>query len=242
MPGRGVDTLSSVMAHTGPDGSRSIRSYIRRQGRITRAQARARTELWARYGVEIGSESLDVERIFGRDAPLVVEVGFGMGHALTVLAARHADWNFIGIEVYRAGIGALLAGLHEQMLTNVRVCEADAVEVFEYALAPQSISTLMIYFPDPWPKRRHHKRRLVRQSFLDLAASRLIPAGRLLIATDWTEYATEMLEALEGHPQFVNAAETEGFALRPVERPTTRFEARGLGLGHPIYDLTFERV
>jgi tRNA (guanine-N7-)-methyltransferase len=230
------------MSRTRPDGSRSIRSYIRRQGRLTRAQARALGELWDEYGLEIESAPTDVARVFARDAPLVVEVGFGMGHALVAMAEQHPEWNFIGVDVYRPGVGALLLALARKQLHNVRAYESDAMDVLERALTPGTISILMVYFPDPWPKKRHHKRRLVRRPFLDLAATRLHVGGRILIATDWEPYAAEMLEALEDHPSFANAAAGHGFAPRPVERPVTRFESRGVELGHQVYDLVFERV
>lgn len=230
------------MAGTSPDGSRSIRTYIRRQGRITRAQARAREELWPRLGVELGPEPLDVTTLFSRPSPLVVEIGFGMGQSLLAMAERHPQWNFIGIDVYRAGVGALLDGIRRKGLENVRVFEADAIDVLERAIPPATVSKLLVYFPDPWPKKRHHKRRLVKRPFLDLAASRLKPGGELLIATDWAPYAVEMLDALTAHPQLANAGKGDGFAARPAQRPLTRFEERGIRLGHTVYDLVFERV
>lgn len=234
--------MSSVVTRIGADGVRSIRSFIRRQGRITRAQARALEQYWPELGLEVGAAPLDVDQVFSRTAPLVVEIGFGMGGSLLALAERRPEWNFIGIDVYRPGIGAVLAGAHNRGLGNVRVFEADALDVLEHGLAPATISKLLLYFPDPWPKKRHHKRRLVKQSFLELAASRLKPGGELFIATDWAPYAREMLEMLSAHPLLVNAAGSGGFAARPEERPLTRFEERGLSLGHTVYDLAFERI
>ncbi|MEE9254409.1 MAG: tRNA (guanosine(46)-N7)-methyltransferase TrmB [Pseudomonadales bacterium] len=236
-----MGSLSSVVTRKRPDGTRSVRSYIRRQGRITRAQARAREQYWSEFGIELRSARLDVTQLFCRTAPLVVEIGFGMGRCLLELAERHPECNFIGIDVYRAGVGALLDGVHRKGLDNVRVFEADAIDVLEHGFRPATVAKLLVYFPDPWPKKRHHKRRLVKRSFLDLAASRLEPRGQLLIATDWAPYAVEMLDVLKAHPLFANAGGADGFAARPAQRPLTRFEERGIRLGHAVYDLVFER-
>jgi tRNA (guanine-N7-)-methyltransferase len=217
------------------------RVYIRRQGRMTRAQSRALQTLLARYQVPISATPEQWSSRFGRDAPLVLEIGFGMGHALLATAQRHPEWNCIGVEVYRPGIGALLNGVADAGLENVRIIEGDAREVLANMIPEGTLQRVMVYFPDPWPKTKHHKRRLVNAEFAALVARRLTADGELHVATDWEHYAESMRAVLDAEPGLVNLAGPGHFATRDEERPTTRFEARGVRLGHLVWDLAYRR-
>ncbi len=220
---------------------RSIRSFVTRAGRITPAQQRALEELWPRFGVAFAAAPLDLPALFGRSAAVVAEIGFGNGEHLLELATAHPECDFLGIEVHRAGVGRLMLGLDERALSNVRLICHDAVEVLAAQLPPGSLSELLIFFPDPWPKKRHHKRRLIQPEFAQLAASRLRPGGLLRLATDWQPYALHMLEVLNGVAQLENSAADATFVTRPAERAPTRFERRGERLGHAVWDLGFRR-
>ena len=228
--------MSEVQEH-----SHSIRSFVTRSGRITAAQQRALTELWPRYGLEFTAAALELDAVFGRRAPRCVEIGFGNGEHLLALAAAEPARDFLGIEVHRPGIGRLLLALAAAGLGNVRLICHDAVEVFERQLPGASLSEILVLFPDPWPKKRHHKRRLVQAPFAALLASRLMPGGVLRLATDWQPYAQEMLEVLNATPGLTNLAAADGFAQRQAQRAPTRFERRGTRLGHEVFDLTFHR-
>lgn len=206
---------------------------------MTRGQARALDR--AGDTMIVDSTSPDWPAVFGRQAPLGVEVGFGMGHALLDWAAECPDWNLVGIEVYQPGIGALLLGLDSQGSTNVRVLEADARQALAAGFEPDSIDEVRILFPDPWPKKRHHKRRLVQPDFVRLLASRMRPGARLGLATDWQDYAQHMLTVLDAEPLLQNRSGQGSYAERPSGRPTTRFEERGRRLGHQVWDLGYER-
>ena len=227
---------------TGTEHPRSIRSFVTRGGRITAAQERALTALWPKYGVAFGMQLLEVRALFGRDAPLTIEIGFGNGDNLLALAAAHPARDFLGVEVHRPGVGRLLLGLEERRLANVRVICHDAVEVFERQIAPQSVHEILILFPDPWPKKRHHKRRLIQRPFADLAVSRLTHGGVVRLATDWQPYALEMLATLIATPGLENLAADGAFVPRPAERAPTRFERRGERLGHEVWDLALRRT
>jgi tRNA (guanine-N7-)-methyltransferase len=222
-----------------PDPRRPVRSYVLRAGRMGSGQVRALAELAPRYVVPFDGAPLEPGRLFGRVAPLVVEVGFGMGQATAEIAAAHPERDFIGIEVHEAGVGALLQRIDALGLANLRIVRHDAVEVLARAVAPASLAGLHVYFPDPWPKKRHWKRRLIQPAFAALAASRLAPGGLLHCATDWQPYAQQMLEVLGAEPALRNTA--GGFAPRPAWRPETKFERRGVALGHGVWDLLFER-
>jgi tRNA (guanine-N7-)-methyltransferase len=224
------------------DHPHSIRSFVIRAGRITPAQQRALDELWPRYGVEFAPAPLDAAALFGRAAPRTIEIGFGNGDNLLELAAAHPERDFLGIEVHRSGVGRVLLALASRQLTNVRLVCHDAVEVLAQQVLPGSVDEILILFPDPWPKKRHHKRRLIQLPFATLAASRLAPGGRLRLATDWQPYAQEMLETLSAVPQLANLASEGGFVARPAERERTRFERRGERLGHRVWDLAFRRT
>lgn len=219
---------------------RAIRSFVLRAGRITRAQRHALDELLPRWGIPYAPVPLDLERVFGRTAPRVLEIGFGDGVTLVGLAARSPGTDFLGVEVHPPGIGRCLLGIAAGGLTNVRVIAHDAVEVLQAQLAPASLDEVLLYFPDPWPKSRHHKRRIVQPAFAALVASSLKPGGVLRLATDWEPYAQWMLEVLSAEPALANAADGMRFIERP-ERGRTRFEDRGRRLGHRVFDLEFHR-
>ena len=224
------------------DHPRAIRSFVTRSGRITSAQERALAELWPKYGVELGTSPLDLGALFGRTARRVAEIGFGNGDNLLALAASRPQEDFLGIEVHRPGVGRLLLQLEERALGNVRVICGDAVEVLQRQLGGACLDEILILFPDPWPKKRHHKRRLIQPPFVGLAAERLRAGGTLRLATDWEPYAAEMLATLTAEPRLTNVAAQGGFIPRPAERSPTRFERRGERLGHQVWDLEFRRV
>ena len=232
------------------DSDRRIRSFIRRQGRLTVAQGRALDILWPVYGLNL-DDNFDATNAFGRDAPLVLEIGFGNGDSLADMAAAEPESNFIGIEVHRPGVGHLLLKLDENGIGNVRVFCADAIEILTRLIPDGSLDRLQLFFPDPWPKARHHKRRLIRPEVVQLIATRLKPGGIVHCATDWAHYALQMLAVLSAEALLENTAgpvllaeeieRAQGFALRPEHRPLTKFENRGLGLGHGVRDLVFRR-
>lgn len=220
---------------------RPIRSYVLRQGRVSNAQRRAREMLMPKYGIPFQEVRLDLELVFGRAAPKIVEIGFGMGETTATIAAAHPQNDYLGIEVHSPGIGSLLKCIEERSIRNVRVIQHDAVEVFARMIPPDSLAGVHIFFPDPWPKNRHHKRRLIQSPFVALVARGLEPGGYLHVATDWEDYADQVLALLSAEELLENSAE-EGFAPRPQHRPLTRFEQRGLRLGHAVRDLLFRRV
>lgn len=219
---------------------RSIRSYVLRAGRMGSGQMRALAELAPRYVLPFQESPLDVPGVFGRSAPCIAEIGFGMGAATAAIAAARPEVDFIGIEVHEAGVGALLRLIDEQQLGNLRIVRHDAVQVLTQMLAPLSLAGVHIYFPDPWHKKRHHKRRLIQPEFVAQLVTRLASGGVLHCATDWQPYAEQMLEVLSAEPLLRNSA--EHYAPRPDYRPLTKFEARGIGLGHGVWDLVFTKV
>ena len=218
--------------------TRPIRSFVRRNGRTTRAQARALAELWPRYGIAM-SACQDLDQVFGRRVPRMLEVGFGMGEALAAMAAKRPQLDFVGIDVHEPGIGHALRLLDGTDLHNVRVVRGDAVELLRDHLPARSLDEIGIFFPDPWPKKRHHKRRLIQPPFLALCREALREGGDLHLATDWTPYAEWMLEALAATPGFENRHAPDPYAPDRGMRPATRFEGRGAKLGHSIHDLVF---
>ena len=219
---------------------RSIRSYVLRQGRVSDAQRRAVDELLPRFGEPFQRAPLDLERLFGRAAPKILEIGFGMGETTAAIAQAHPENDYLGIEVHTPGVGALLKRIAELGLANLRIVQHDAVEVLEHMLAPASLDGVHLFFPDPWPKKRHHKRRLIQPVFAALLASRMKPGAYLHAATDWEDYAAQMLEVLRAEPALRNTA--DGYTQRPATRPETKFEQRGLKLGHRVWDLVFEKA
>jgi len=218
---------------------RPIRSYVLRQGRVTAAQRRARETLLPRFGMPYSREPLDLDRVFGRVAPRILEIGFGMGESTADIASRHPGNDYLGIEVHAPGVGSLLRRVAALGLSNVRVIQHDAAEVLEHMIAPGSLDGVHIFFPDPWPKKRHHKRRLIQPPFIALLVSRMKAGAYVHVATDWEDYANQILEVLSAEPLLVNTA--DGFAPRPAWRPQTKFESRGLRLGHRVWDVLFRR-
>ncbi len=219
--------------------TRPIRSYVLRQGRISSAQQRALDELTAKHALAFAPQPIDARAVFGRKAPLVLEIGSGMGETTAEIARARPETDFIAIEVHGPGVGSLLKRIEADGLANLRVIRHDAVDVLEHMIADGSLAGMHLFFPDPWPKKRHHKRRLVQPAFATLAARKLAPGGYLHAATDWPDYAAQMLAVLSAEPLLVNTA--AGYAPRPEYRPLTKFERRGLGLGHPVHDLVFRR-
>jgi tRNA (guanine-N7-)-methyltransferase len=221
---------------------RAVRSFVVRAGRMTVAQQRAWQEIWPKIGIETTDVPLDLPAIFGRDASRTLEIGFGNGESLVALAAAQPERDFLGIEVHPPGVGHLLLRAHESHLTNVRVICRDAVEVLQHCIPEQSLEELLLYFPDPWPKKRHHKRRIVQSGFVALVASRLRPGGVLRMATDWQHYAQHMLEVAGQCAALRNDSPHGDYVARPEGgRPITRFERRGQRLGHAVWDLAFRR-
>jgi len=216
---------------------RPIRSFVLRAGRMGPGQQRALAELGPRFVLPYQAQALDFAAVFGRDAPTVLEIGFGMGDATAQIAAALPGTNFIGIEVHAPGVGALLKRIGELGLTNLRLVQHDAVEVLESMIPPQSLAGVHVYFPDPWHKKRHHKRRLIQPPWIGQLVTRLAPGGYLHCATDWQPYAEQMLQVLGAEAALVNTA--EAYAPRPAWRPQTKFETRGLKLGHGVWDLLF---
>jgi tRNA (guanine-N7-)-methyltransferase len=227
------------MAQASPSGSprRPIRSFVLRQGRMTAGQLRALAQLWPRFGLALGDGPLDPVVAFGRRADLVLEIGFGNGEALLACAGADPARDYLGIEVHGPGVGRLLHGAAAAGLGNLRVWQDDAVEVLARCIGPDQLAEVRLFFPDPWPKKRHHKRRLVQPAFLELVRSRLADGGRLHLATDWPEYAAHMLEVASAAPGWTNLAGAGAFSKRPASRPMTHFEQRGIKLGHPVFDL-----
>lgn len=220
---------------------RSVRSFVRREGRLTSSQARALDLHWGALGLEPKAGVWNLSTEFARSAPTVLEIGCGNGDYLLARARSEPDKNFIGVEVHRPGVGRILHHAAAEGLSNLRVVCHDAVEILREHIAAASLSQVVIYFPDPWHKTRHHKRRLVQTTLIDVLADRIQSGGTLLLATDWAPYAEQMLEVINPHPEFQNCASDQRFVPRPPERPLTRFEARGLRLGHDVFDLAFMR-
>jgi len=219
---------------------RRIRSFVKREGRLTPAQGRALQQLWPVYGVE-ANQTINFKKLFGRDCPVVLEIGFGNGDSLATMAAQNPDRCYLGVEVHRPGVGSLLQSIERQGLTNVRVSMADSIELLQQQIEDQSLSAVQIYFPDPWPKARHHKRRLIQSGFVQLLHRKLKPGGTLHLATDWPDYAEHMLAVLEAADGFTNLSGAGEWLPRPEWRPLTKFERRGLNLGHPVHDLLYRR-
>ncbi len=221
---------------------RPIRSFVVRAGRMTDAQKRAIAEGMPRWGFPVDSGVADLASVFGCEAPVTLEVGFGMGHSLAENAAQNPACNFIGIEVHPPGVGTLLTLIEEQQLRNIRIAQHDAVEVLEQHIPDAALDTVQLFFPDPWHKKRHHKRRIVRPEFVQLLRRKLKTGGRFHMATDWQPYAEHMLEVMEAAEGFSNAAGTGQYSPRPADRPVTKFERRGERLGHGVWDLIYTRI
>jgi tRNA (guanine-N7-)-methyltransferase len=221
---------------------RPIRSFVMRGGRLTIAQQHALDELWPHFGIEQHETLLDFEDYFERQADVIVEIGFGNGKSTWRMAQNEPDTNFIGVEVHEPGVGQLLMALDKHNIENVRIANADAVQFLKQRIAPDSLAGVRIYFPDPWPKKRHHKRRIIQPEFVELLAGCIQSGGTLHLATDWQPYADHMLEVMAGNSQFTNLSADGDYCDRPDWRPHTKYEKRGENLGHEVRDLLFERI
>lgn len=234
------------MTESSPHPKRTIRSFVRREGRLTPGQQRALDELWPIFGIEADGKVLDFAAIFGRSAPITLEIGYGNGESLVQMALAAPQRDFIGIEVHRPGVGRLLHRIEELGLTNLRTMSHDAVELLKNQIPEQSIDCLQLFFPDPWHKKRHQKRRIVSNEWLELVRSRLLPGGTIHMATDWQHYAEQMLADLSSAEGFENCSlecgGDGGYIPRPENRPRTKFEQRGLDRGHGVWDLRFRKV
>jgi tRNA (guanine-N7-)-methyltransferase len=241
-PGRGIVPQDQALVRlTGQsDGvHRPIKSFVLRQGRVSPAQQRACDMLLPVFGVPYSNAAINLGELFGRASEKYLEVGFGMGETTAHIAATFPERDFLAIEVHTPGVGALLKTIGETGLQNVRIVQHDAVEVLNHMIGDESYHVAHIFFPDPWPKKRHHKRRLIQSPFVSLLTGKLKPGGYLHVATDWEEYAQQILAVLSAEPALMNTA--DGFAPRPAYRPQTKFEARGLKLGHGVWDIVFRK-
>lgn len=218
---------------------RPIRSFVLRQGRVSNAQRRAHETLLPLYGIPFADDLLDLDKVFGRSAPKFLEIGFGMGETTVTIAQAHPQNDYLAIDVHTPGVGSLLKQIEESGLSNLRIIQHDAVEVLQRMLPPECLDGAHIFFPDPWPKARHHKRRLIQPQFIALLSERLKHGGYVHVATDWEEYAQQILQVLGNEPQLANTA--ADYAPCPAYRPSTKFEQRGLKLGHGVWDLVFRR-
>jgi len=225
-----------------PRQHRAIKSFVMRAGRMTEGQQRGLDQGKPLFVLPLTDAPVDFDPVFGRSAPRTLEIGFGMGHSLLEMAAASPELDFIGVEVHRPGVGALLNGVLTQGLKNLRVYDCDAIEVLKQCVADNSLDRLLLFFPDPWHKARHHKRRIVQPAFAELVRSKLKVGGVLHMATDWEPYAEYMLEVMSAAPGYRNQAADGGCVPRPAERPITKFERRGERLGHGVWDLKFEKV
>ncbi|QCU90964.1 tRNA (guanosine(46)-N7)-methyltransferase TrmB [Thiomicrorhabdus sediminis] len=219
-----------------------IKSFVLRQGRLSAAQKKALDTQWPKFGLEVGEQKLDLTEVFGRQAPTIVEIGFGMGTSLAAMAEANPEQNYIGIEVHRPGVGALLKLVEEKGLTNIRVFNHDAIEVLEKSIPQDALAGVYLFFPDPWHKKRHHKRRIVQPLFAQTIAKHLQLGGQFHMATDWEDYAHHMMEVMSAAENYRNISGKGEFTPRPDYRPLTKFEQRGHRLGHGVWDLIFERV
>lgn len=226
----------------GPNITHRIKSFVRREGRMTRAQQRAFATLWKQFGVDLSFSSLDVEKLFGRYAPLTLEIGFGDGEALLALCEAHPEMDFLGVEVYRPGIGHLLLRAAERELRNLRIISADIVEIMDRYLSDRTLDRIHIFFPDPWPKSRHHKRRLIQPAFAALMVQKMKILGQLHIATDCESYAHSILETLATLPALENLASDHKFMPSTLHRPLTKFEQRARQSGHSVWEIRFKKM
>lgn len=232
MPDR---TQSSTPSH------RSIRSFVKREGKLTSGQHNAIHRLWQSHGVDMSDQTLDFTALYGRDAPTVAEIGFGNGLSLANMAETYPQINFFGIEVHTPGVGSLLVQVDKRALDNVRVSKADAVQVFEQQIPDASLDRVQIFFPDPWHKKRHHKRRLIQPPFVNMLVKKLKPAAQIHVATDWENYAEHILDVLSDNADLVNTSGEHAYAIKPDYRPSTKYEERGRRLGHGVWDIVFKR-
>ncbi|QBZ82085.1 tRNA (guanine-N(7)-)-methyltransferase [Hydrogenovibrio crunogenus] len=225
-----------------PENKRRIKSFVLRQGRLSQAQQHAIDSMWPQYGLTLEDKLLDFNTLFGREAPTIIEIGFGMGNSLAAMAEAHPENNYIGIEVHRPGVGALLKLVAEKGLTNVRVFNEDAIEVLNRQIPQNSLSAVYLFFPDPWHKTKHKKRRILQAEFAEKIAQYLKPGGQFHMATDWEDYALHMMAVMSAAKAYRNISGEGKYTPRPDYRPLTKFEQRGQRLGHGVWDLVFERI
>ena len=221
---------------------RPIRSFVKREGRLTKGQQRALDELWDKFGISNDDQVLDLDKVFNRNVSKVLEIGFGNGHSLAEMAIEHTDEDYLGIEVHRPGVGALLLLIEEHDLSNIRLMCDDAVEILKHRVADNSLDRAQLFFPDPWHKKRHHKRRIIKPDFVSLIAQKLKHGGLFHMATDWEDYALQMVEVMSESTIFENTASGGDFVTRPDYRPLTKFEQRGKRLGHGVWDLIYKKI
>ncbi|RXS42377.1 tRNA (guanosine(46)-N7)-methyltransferase TrmB [Idiomarina sp. 29L] len=219
---------------------RTVRSFVKREGRLTKGQAGAIERQWPKMGLSLADEMLSFKDVFNREAPVTLEIGFGMGHSLVAMAETDPERNFIGIEVHEPGVGACLMAAEEAGLSNLRVFHEDAVEVLKQCVPDKSLNCVQVFFPDPWHKKRHHKRRIIQPEFVELLVQKLESGGIIHLATDWENYAEHMLEVLNGSSALTNLSASGDYIPRPDSRPKTKFERRGEGKGHGVWDLQFK--
>ncbi|MBD3777072.1 MAG: tRNA (guanosine(46)-N7)-methyltransferase TrmB [Thiotrichales bacterium] len=237
-----TQTENTPLTESTQNNLRRIKSFVLRQGRLSASQQQAIDSQWPRFGLEMADELLDLNAVFGREAPTIVEIGFGMGTSLAAMAEAHPEQNYIGIEVHRPGVGALLKLIEEKGLTNIRIFNHDAIEVLAKRIPKNSLSAVYLFFPDPWHKTRHHKRRIVQPAFVKTLAEHLKTGGHFHMATDWENYAEHMMEVMSAAPDFKNTQAPGQYTPRPDYRPLTKFEQRGHRLGHGVWDLIFEKI
>ena len=220
---------------------RQVRSFVKREGRLTPGQTRALTQLWPYYGLQVADGLQALPTIFARSAETVLEIGFGNGSSLFTMAKQQSELNFIGVEVHRPGVGALLMGIKADKVANIRIYQEDALEVLKYCIPNHSLMRVQLYFPDPWYKKKHHKRRILQPDFIALIHKKLKPGGIFHLATDWQDYADYMLQTMDDIPGFTNLAGVGNVSPKPAYRPTTKFEQRGQKLGYQVSDLLYQR-
>ncbi|MBN2866761.1 MAG: tRNA (guanosine(46)-N7)-methyltransferase TrmB [Thiotrichales bacterium] len=238
-----IDNTETKTENALSDNQRRIKSFVLRQGRMSQSQQRSMENNWPKFGLDVEGELLDFDAVFGREgAPTIVEIGFGMGASLAAMAEANPQQNYIGIEVHRPGVGALLKLIEEKGLTNIRVFNHDAIEVLEKRIPKNSLAGVYLFFPDPWHKKRHNKRRIVQAEFAKFLASHIKPGGHFHMATDWEDYAEHMMEVMSAAPDYKNTQKDNAYTPRPDYRPLTKFEARGHRLGHGVWDLIFEKI
>ena len=218
---------------------RPIRSFVKREGKMTKGQINAIEQLWESHGLDLDDKQLDFDAFFGRQGPIILEIGFGNGSSLADMAERYPEYNFLGVEVHRPGVGSLLVQVNRRELNNIRVSNDDAVLVCNQQIPDGSLERVQIFFPDPWHKKRHNKRRLIQPPFVETLIKKLKPGGQIHVATDWENYAEHILEVLSANNDLKNTA--EDYAPKPDYRPGTKYEARGIRLGHGVWDLVFEK-
>jgi len=229
------------MSHSSNKKRRAIRSFVLRQGRLTKGQQIALEQLWPLYGIEYAESTLNLPNLFQRDVPITLEIGFGNGDSLAIMAKAAPERNFLGIEVHRPGVGRLLHLIGEYELSNVRVIHYDAIEILKHCMPSHSIDRVQLFFPDPWHKKRHNKRRIVQPEFIQQIHSLLVTGGIFHLATDWENYAQYMRKVMEASNTFQNLS-TSPFSTKPDDRPLTKFENRGLKLGHGVWDLLYKAL